>query len=93
MTAIQFFDPIDFLEYIISKIEVHSENPTNYAHTHTRVWLDVASGRISFNELCINEYGSAYARNVFGSAIIPKEWYQFLPKELLNEPNWIDLEA
>lgn len=92
MKRINHIDPIDFLTYIIRQIDRESlDNSNNYSHTHDRIHYNPNSGHISFEEVCVNEYGSCYGRGVYGDAYIPVEWNEFLPEALTNSPYWMDL--
>lgn len=91
MRRIDYFEPEEFLGFILSKIEMTLEGPhTNLQHTHDRVHYNPETGQILVEEVCIDQDGACFGRNVYGSAIIPIGWNQFLPEKLLNSPYWGD---
>jgi hypothetical protein len=88
MKKITVLEPIDFMNYCLNFGEVDTEYANNYSHTHDQVNYNPETGLLSLEEVCINEYGGKYGRNVYKSVIIPKEWQQFLPTELTLSPFW-----
>jgi hypothetical protein len=94
MIGINHFDKTDFLDYIISKIDIIPDGDrVNYQHTHDKIFYDPESGRLTIESICKNEHGSSFGLNLIGYATIPTEWNNLLPDMLLNSPNWMDLEA
>lgn len=63
------------------------ENQNNYQHTHYRCRYHPESHTISAEEVCINEYGSYYGRNVWCVVDVPKD------RTVNWDMNWTDLEA
>lgn len=84
-------NPQNPLESILSQIERLCDGETqNYIHTHDRVFFDPENSIIRVDEICKNEYGSAYGLGRGGVAKITPEIAAMLPSMLLEKPNWMD---
>lgn len=73
MTTINYIDNEDFLRYLIGLMPIDEGDIQNYQHTHNRVRYDPDSTTLSYEEVCINEYGSCYGIGRGGCACFADE--------------------
>jgi hypothetical protein len=63
----------------------------NYQHTHDRVHFNNESRWLTLEEVCINEYGSCYGRNVGFGCTVPQD-VKIPPCLLGKDFQWADFE-
>lgn len=86
MKRINVFEKEDFLFWIVSKMDrVQKGEHTNLQHTHDEIHYNPETGLLTLEEVCINQDGNVFGRNIFGEAYIPIEWNIFLPEELVED--------
>lgn len=91
MRVVDEFEPIDFLLWILSKINRNQYDVSNnLIHTHDRVWYNPENGYIRVEEVCKNYDGSCFWCGKSGEARIPTEWNILLPENLTKSPYWGD---
>ena len=83
-----------FIEELLGKIErVSYDTFQNYIHTHDRVWYDEKQNLLRIEEICLNEYGSSYFRNVGNIYFLTESEVKNLPEVLTSGDNWYDFPA
>ena len=61
----------------------------NYQHTHDRVHFNPYTRQLSLEEVCVNEYGSCYGREIGFFITVPASVE--IPEVLINN-GWFDFE-
>lgn len=83
---------MNFYDFIASQVREACESK-NYQHTHDRVWFNSVTRKLELEEICINEYGSSYGRNIGFTAIVPDDIE--IPAELISSTKelvWADYD-
>lgn len=82
---------MNFSTFIAKQIRQSDGISNNYQHTHDRVEFDNETRRLTLDEICVNEYGSSYSRNVGFACDVPASVK--VPAELSGEGcKWADFD-
>lgn len=74
-------EQMEFVQDLLAQAERNpiSEEVNNYMHTHDRVWFNEKEKTLTFEEVCVNEYGSSYEIGIGGVIHLTDEQVKQLP--------------